>query len=323
MLDVRYRMGGPPGPDRVRRRSRPRGGVRRPGHRPRRAAGRGRPAPAAGGRRSSRRRCGGPASATAARSWCTTTGRAGPPRGPGGCCASTATPTCGCSTAAGRPGWRRAADVETGEATPAPGDFTARPGGMPVVEADGVPRRRRAGRRPRPGAVPRRDVEPVDPVAGHIPGAVNVPTTANLGADGRFRSAEELRDAYAAVGATAGARRGGVLRLRRDRHPRRARDGGGRGDRRALPGQLERLDHRPEPAGGARLNDSAAHPRLKGSIGHEPHVFCGLLAVGDQTATPGALPVHALEDLGEHDLLGLAGAALASPLAAAESGNTW
>ena len=51
----------------------------------------------------------------------------------------------------------------------------------------------------------RGDVEPVDPVAGHIPGAVNVPTTANLDADGRFRTAGELAATYAQVGAVAGA----------------------------------------------------------------------------------------------------------------------
>jgi thiosulfate/3-mercaptopyruvate sulfurtransferase len=36
-------------------------------------------------------------------------------------------------------------------------------------------------------------VEPLDPVAGHVPGAVNHPFTANLAADGRFLSAEALR----------------------------------------------------------------------------------------------------------------------------------
>ena len=36
-------------------------------------------------------------------------------------------------------------------------------------------------------------VEPIDPVAGHVPGAVNHPFTANLGADGRFLPAAELK----------------------------------------------------------------------------------------------------------------------------------
>jgi thiosulfate/3-mercaptopyruvate sulfurtransferase len=48
----------------------------------------------------------------------------------------------------------------------------------------------------------RGEAEPIDPVAGHIPGAVNVPTTTNLRADGRFRAAGELRALYAAAGVT-------------------------------------------------------------------------------------------------------------------------
>lgn len=51
----------------------------------------------------------------------------------------------------------------------------------------------------------RGEAEPVDPVGGHIPGAVNVPTSANLTPDGRFRSPDELRALYAAVGAVPGA----------------------------------------------------------------------------------------------------------------------
>ncbi|HEX5920131.1 MAG TPA: sulfurtransferase [Nocardioides sp.] len=47
----------------------------------------------------------------------------------------------------------------------------------------------------------RGETEPVDAVAGHIPGAVNVPTTANLDERGRFLAPERLRDVYAAVGA--------------------------------------------------------------------------------------------------------------------------
>jgi thiosulfate/3-mercaptopyruvate sulfurtransferase len=43
----------------------------------------------------------------------------------------------------------------------------------------------------------RGDVEPLDPVAGHIPGALNRPFSANLAADGRFQSPETLRAVFA------------------------------------------------------------------------------------------------------------------------------
>jgi len=45
----------------------------------------------------------------------------------------------------------------------------------------------------------RGEVESFDPVAGHIPGARNAPWTANLDADGRFLSAEALRDRFVAL----------------------------------------------------------------------------------------------------------------------------
>ncbi|GAB2748344.1 sulfurtransferase [Melaminivora jejuensis] len=39
----------------------------------------------------------------------------------------------------------------------------------------------------------RGEIEPLDPVAGHIPGALNRPFSDNLGADGRFKPAAQLR----------------------------------------------------------------------------------------------------------------------------------
>jgi len=42
----------------------------------------------------------------------------------------------------------------------------------------------------------RGDVEPIDPVAGHIPGALNRPYTRNLASDGTFRPARELRSEF-------------------------------------------------------------------------------------------------------------------------------
>jgi len=39
----------------------------------------------------------------------------------------------------------------------------------------------------------RGEVEPLDPVAGHIPGALNRPFAENIGADGRFKPAAQLR----------------------------------------------------------------------------------------------------------------------------------
>jgi len=46
----------------------------------------------------------------------------------------------------------------------------------------------------------RGEVEPIDAVAGHIPGAINLPFTHNLGPDGRFRPAGELAVRFAEAG---------------------------------------------------------------------------------------------------------------------------
>ena len=42
----------------------------------------------------------------------------------------------------------------------------------------------------------RGEAEPIDPVAGHIPGALNIPLQDNLNSDGRFRPAAELYAMY-------------------------------------------------------------------------------------------------------------------------------
>ncbi|MCQ4120932.1 sulfurtransferase [Rhodococcus tibetensis] len=49
------------------------------------------------------------------------------------------------------------------------------------------------------------EAEPIDPKAGHIPGARSAPTTENLAADGRFAPVDVLRDRFGAVGAEPGA----------------------------------------------------------------------------------------------------------------------
>lgn len=47
----------------------------------------------------------------------------------------------------------------------------------------------------------RGETEPIDPRAGHIPGAVSAPWSANLGPDGRFLPASALRERYSTIGA--------------------------------------------------------------------------------------------------------------------------
>ena len=49
------------------------------------------------------------------------------------------------------------------------------------------------------------EVEPLDPVAGHIPGALNRPFSLNLDADGKFKPASQLRQEFEALLGTRSA----------------------------------------------------------------------------------------------------------------------
>ena len=46
----------------------------------------------------------------------------------------------------------------------------------------------------------RGETEPVDPRAGHVPGAINLPVSQNTDEAGRFLDAEQLRERFAAAG---------------------------------------------------------------------------------------------------------------------------
>jgi thiosulfate/3-mercaptopyruvate sulfurtransferase len=102
-------------------------------------------------------------------------------------------------------GWLAAGlPVTAGLAAPAPqpGDFTARPGRMPVLDAPSAQATARSGLLldARSAERFRGENEHVDPVAGHIPGAVSAPTAGNVNADGTFRQAAELATRFAALG---------------------------------------------------------------------------------------------------------------------------
>lgn len=108
----------------------------------------------------------------------------------------------------GLPAWKAAGQpIATGEETPEPGDATLTPGALPTVGPDGA-----ADLVPGGGLLLdaraaeryRGEPNPIDPRPGHIPGAVSAPTSENLTEAGTFRDAKDLAERFAALGVTPG-----------------------------------------------------------------------------------------------------------------------
>lgn len=93
--------------------------------------------------------------------------------------------------------------VSIDPAQPLAGDFVAAPGAMPVLDAAGAAVLADQGvlLDARKGERYRGEREPIDPVAGHIPGAVSAPTDDNVAEDGTFQGPDALRSRFAALGA--------------------------------------------------------------------------------------------------------------------------
>ena len=103
--------------------------------------------------------------------------------------------------------WTQAGfELESGDYQAPRGDVILDAGHLPVLTADDAAAVARDGilLDARASERYRGDVEPVDPQAGHIPGAVSAPTSGNLTADGTFAAAETLRARFAEVGAVPG-----------------------------------------------------------------------------------------------------------------------
>ncbi len=108
----------------------------------------------------------------------------------------------------GMAAWQSAGGALVTEAVPLPGDppypaLDQREAGMPTIDAARLAATLSSTRLidARAAERYRGDVEPLDPVGGHIPGAAQRFFKDNLRADGCFKSPQELREAFLALGA--------------------------------------------------------------------------------------------------------------------------
>jgi thiosulfate/3-mercaptopyruvate sulfurtransferase len=92
--------------------------------------------------------------------------------------------------------------LERGAAAVDVGDVVLSAGHLPTIGPDEAAERPSVGvlLDARAGERYRGEIEPVDPRAGHIPGAVGAPASENVDADGRFRPDAELAQRYRALG---------------------------------------------------------------------------------------------------------------------------
>jgi thiosulfate/3-mercaptopyruvate sulfurtransferase len=89
---------------------------------------------------------------------------------------------------------------------PEPGDVVLGEGHLPTLDIDAVAGFPRHGvlLDARAGERYRGEQEPIDPRAGHIPGAISAPTAENLRENGKFKDPRQLRARFEALGVVAG-----------------------------------------------------------------------------------------------------------------------
>jgi hypothetical protein len=108
--------------------------------------------------------------------------------------------------------------------------------------------------------------EPIDPVAGHVPGAVNAPLSGNTDQLGRFLPGDELRRRFESLGVGDDGGHARRTAARASPRPRPCSlSGSPASTTRRSTRQLERLDRRPDPPDRHRRFASVPRHPTRGS----------------------------------------------------------